>query len=318
MALEVPNTHAVFDPTWGEAQIAQHYTEQIGLGRELAEYAANLLLRALESAPDDIPNHMVLSVLFRNTVAAIDGAVTLMAVGALSAARLHVRALLESRWGLTLALQDPHKWGLHVYVASRRTDALHARRHIPGTREYSAYAVAHQLLQRHGDDPVFPATDAQDCAEAIDRMLAQPRYVTVNALFAEAAKPSREQPWYFDGARTGTIRSLAERAGGEGDYLSVYQDLSDQVHPGRFSSHLKRDDEGYSLAHIRSPEGFRALFIFLLALAADCCRKVIDAYRPGEVDVFMQRYATKWREYYKNTPEVEVVLSRFAGSSGAA
>jgi hypothetical protein len=103
MGIEIPNTHSLLDPPWGEAQVTKYYTKQIELGRELADYSANLLLRSLESTPDDIANHMVLSILFRNAVVAIDGAVTLMAAAALGAAQLHLRALLETRWGLSLA-----------------------------------------------------------------------------------------------------------------------------------------------------------------------------------------------------------------------
>jgi HPt (histidine-containing phosphotransfer) domain-containing protein len=312
MALEVPNTHPLLDRAWGEAQVADHYSSQIELGRELAEYAANLLLRGLESAPDDIPNHMVLSVLFRNAVVAIDGAVSLMTLGALGAAQLQVRALLETRWGLTLALRDPKKWGLHLYISSRRHDLLQARRNIPGTPEHAAYDAAHQLLQSQGAATVFALADAQELAKALERLLSKPEYVAVNDLFERAATAGREQPWYFDGNGTNTIRSLAKRVDGEGDYLSVYQDLSNQVHPGRILAHLRRDDSGYTLAHVRSPEGFRGLFILVLALTADCCRMVIDRYRSGEQDVFFARYVTNWRAQYKNTPEVEIVLNRLA------
>jgi hypothetical protein len=255
---------------------------------------------------------MVLSVLHRNAVTAIDGAVTLMAAGALGAAHLQVRSLLETRWGLSLALQDPGKWGRHLYVASRRTDRQQSLRNVPGTPEYAAYSAAHQLLQSNGAATVFSAQEAQELADAIGRILAKPENAAVNALFETAATAGREPHWFFDGPGTNTIRSLAKRAGSEGDYLSVYRDLSDQVHAGRFSSHLKRDDQGYSLSHVRSPEGFRGLYILVLALTADCCRKVIDRYRPGELDVFMTRYATNWRASFKNTPEVEVVLNRFA------
>jgi hypothetical protein len=218
-----------------------------------------------------------------------------------------------------LALSDPAKWGLHIYVSSRRADRLQARRSIPGTPEYGAYTAGHRLV--HPDGPLpgsLTPKDALELAEGVERILAKTEYCAVNAVFEKAAGPQREPPWYFDGGHSNTIRSLATRVGAEGEYLSVYHDLCNQVHAGRILAHLRRDECGYSLSHVRTPEGFRSQFALLAALAADCCRKVIERYRPDELASFVRKYVDGWRAIIASMPEVEIALDRTVNRSGAA
>ena len=125
MAIERANTHPVWDPPWAAGGVQERYHAQIELGQELVRYGADLLLRAIQSAPDTVSHHVVLSVLFRQELAAFEGAMLALEAAAIGAANVHARGQMEARWGLTLALADPDKWGRHIYVASLRQQRFH-------------------------------------------------------------------------------------------------------------------------------------------------------------------------------------------------
>jgi hypothetical protein len=120
MAIEVPNTDPILDPAWAGAAVTGTFGAALSAFRELLRYAVQLLKRTLTTGPDDVPHHLILSVLFRQAIATSDSACELIGVGACDAAHVQLRALMEARWGLMLAITDPKKWGTHLYVASRR------------------------------------------------------------------------------------------------------------------------------------------------------------------------------------------------------
>jgi uncharacterized protein YbaR (Trm112 family) len=149
--IAAPNTHALYDPAWARAVVDQHYRRQFELYFDIVRYAADLALRALASAPGSIPHHMVLSVLFRQAIAASDAVGVLLKEGAVDQGHLQMRALVEARWGLHLALRDPEKWGRHIYVASLREQRFRAKRWISGTPEYEANLYERELRTNYGN-----------------------------------------------------------------------------------------------------------------------------------------------------------------------
>jgi hypothetical protein len=316
LSTEKQNTHPLWDPAWATHKLEITHKRQIELGDELVRYGADLLLRALQSAPDDLPDHAVLCVLFRDAVAALDGCMHALKGAAVAAAHMHARGQLEAQWGLMLALQDPAKWGRHLYVASRREQRFRAACHVPGTQEYKAYTDARAMIEAGGgkasDDP-----DYAQYVASLDRALGKPENAPIERAFADFQKRHRRPaPWYYDPSAPEPLRSIGAMArfvGCKGEYDSLYRDLSHYVHGAFTGISLKYDEKGVALAPIRIPEGWRQLFMFSVSIACGSFRRVINHYRPGEVDTFV-RNAERWRTIIESTPDVEVVLGRIVNA----
>ena len=315
--IAVPNTHALYDPNWARAIVDQYYRAQFGLYFDLVRYAADLTLRALASAPDGIPHHMVLSILFRQAIAAADAVGVLLQEGAIDQAHLQLRALVEARWGLHFALRDPEKWGRHIYVSSLREQRHRAKRWIRGTPEYDANLYERELRADYGSaDSISQAGDiGPEHVQAVDAILNRAEYADISSSYDAFFKRHRyEGPWYFDGSSPApdqitSIRKLAVAVDALGEYDSVYKYASDHTHGGQMGTHLSLDERGAYIAHIRTPEGLRESLILSFALLSDCCRRVIEEWRPDERQRFVQRYVVEWRGLLRDCPDVSVERS---------
>ena len=315
--LEPPNTHALLDPDWARGVVRLYYGAQLDLFRDIVRYAADLALRALTSAPDDVPNHMVIGVLFRQAMAAADAVGELLTAGAVDQAHLQMRALVEARWGLVYALRDPEKWGRHIYVSSLRENRYRARRWISGTLEYESGQYERELRTKYGsgDEPPPDPASFQTFVQGIDAILARPAYAQTSASFdAFLSEKGFEAPWYFDGAlpkkeRVTSIRKFAAAVEALGEYDSVYMYASDHTHGGYMGTHLALDDMGAYVAPIRTPEGLRQSLILSFSLVSDCCRRVIEQWRSEELPRFVQKYVEQWRDLLRNCPDVKLERS---------
>ena len=283
MPIERPNTHPLWDPEWAAYKLKDTYVDQIALGKELIRYGSDLLLRALQSTPADIPNHVVLSVLFRQAIAALDGSMLALEVAAVAGAHMHARAQMEARWGLMLALKEPTKWGRHLYVTSRREQRALAARLVPGTPEYEAYADSRAMIEAGGGTASKP--EYADYVASVDRILARPENEPIDRAFTEfQRKRGRPAPWYYDPAASPSKRitsfgALARAVGCKGEYDSSYRHSSHYVHGSFTGTSLKYEEEAVVLAPIITPEGWRQLFLFSVCLATASFRRFIDHYR---------------------------------------
>jgi hypothetical protein len=318
LKLHRPNTHALWDPRWAEGVVADHYAAQFTLFDELLRYAADLALRSLSSAPDGIPHHMILSVLFRQCIATADSVGALLRVGAVDQANLQLRALIEARWALIYGLRDPDKWGRHIYVASIRENRSRAKRMIPGTDEYKVGEYERQLRETYGSPPgeSEDPKKAQEYVTAIDAVLAKPENAAASAaLDAFFQQRNYEGPWYFDGSapedkQVKSIRGLAKAVDAQGEYDSVYKYTSYHVHGGYYGTAVSLDDMGAYVAHIRTPEDLRQAMVLAFGLLSESCLRVIRQWRSEEEPRFVAQYRDKWRDLIRNCPEVQVERSR--------
>lgn len=314
--VQVPNTHALWDPSWARSVIREYYQEQFQLYRESIRFSADLALRALRSAPDAIPQHMILSVLFRQVIAASDAVGELLEAGAVDQAHLQLRALMEARWGLILGLTNPEKWGRRIYVASQRENRSRIRRSIPGTAEYEEGEYERVLRTKYGKqtEANIDPSEAQAYSDAIDAVLAKPENREAGeALEVFAKEKGYEVPWYFDSTgvkpdQIKSIRGLARRVDALGEYDSVYKYASYYVHGGYTGTSLSLDDLGAYVAPIRSPEGLRQTLVLAFGLLSESCLRIIREWRAAEEPLFVKTYFEKWRALLRNCPEV--VLER--------
>lgn len=310
-----PNTHAIWDPGWARSVTEHSYKAQTALGRELVRYGADLLMRALRSAPDAVPDHVLLSVLFRHALSAFDATLVALEAAAPSAASVHVRAQLEARWGLKLALSEPTKWGRHVYVWSLRQQRVAATYQMINPTE--AAELANQMktsdLSRTGSAPT--QVDWIAYVDHIGAILARPEYRDIDESSAKyAAVRKHEPPWHYDASRPKgrqlvSARQLAQAVGAEAEYDRIYKHSSYYVHGAFTGTSLISDDKGLIVAPLRTAEGWRQLYLLSVGLAVESYRLVINQYREGEVGTFVRGYHDRWRAIIEATPDIDVVIS---------
>ncbi len=313
--IEIPNTDPIYDPAWAEAAVVNVFTEALSAYKDLINDSVALLKRTLTTGPDDIPHHIILAVLFRQAVVASDAARELAMRGATDAANVQLRALMEARWGLKLALTNPKKWGLHIYVASRREELSQTNKSIPGTREYDLDRDTRELIAKYGGKPLA-IEDAEKFRTHLEALLNRSDYAVVNQGFADfARKNSYEAPWYYDAEvpkkeRVTSIFKLARKIGAAGEYASVYRHASYYMHGGYIGTHLTMDEKGVAVTPVRSPADARQLLLLGFSLLSDCCIHVIDYWRPDERTAFTRAYVEKWRDVIRRMPKVELELGR--------
>jgi uncharacterized protein DUF5677 len=322
MSVERPNTHPIWDPDWAAGGVQERYQPQIALGKELVHYGADLLMRALQSAPDDVPNHVILAVLFRQALAAFDATMVGLESAAMASANIHARGQMEARWGLKLALADSRRWGRHLYVASLRQQRIWAARLIPGTTEYQQYSEARTVIESAPPTPARkdPVPDWPAYVAGVDRLLARDEYSEIARHFAEfAAERGFDPPWFYDGSlpkgdRLQSFRQLAIHVGCRAEYDTIYKHASYYVHGAFTGTSLSYDERGVAVAPLRTPEGWRQLYLLSVSMATEAYRQIIDRYREAEVAAFARNYNERWRAVIQATPEVEVVLTRMVNA----
>lgn len=325
MAIATANTHPIWDPTWAKAIVQERYADALALGAEITRYGADLLQRALASAPDDRGHHVLLIVLFRQLLVAFDACVFSLENASEHGLNVQARLVMESRWSLLLGLRDPAKWGRHLYVASRRHQRLLLRRAIPGTPECQAYSSARDLM---GDAaaalPPGGVSEQESFVAAVDEILAAQDLSPIDRLFDEWLGDRRsrglEARWFYDGPNPGaagliSIFNLATEVGCQGEYLSIYGWSSLHVHGGDTSTHFHHDDIGVAIAPIRTPGSLRHPYFLASSMTADCYRLVIQAYRDGELKQFLKQHLTQWRLRLEAMPVIDLSLGNSASAA---
>jgi hypothetical protein len=313
----VPNTHPIFDPAWGAATLDRLFRRQLIVLADLVKHGVDLLMRSLETGPDDIPHHVILSVLYRQALVSADAAHQLLSNGAIDAAQLQLRVQMEARWGLILALRDPLKWGTHLYVASLHEQRSWLSQWIPGTREYDANSETRDLKAKYGgDESHILQADAERSRESINAIRSREKYAAISRGFEHyEERNGRPPPWYYDPAtpkdrRLTSIWKLAAEVGARGEYKTVYRHASYFVHGGYTGTHLKHEKTGPVVGPMRTPEGARQALLLACGYLAECSRRVLDNWRPGELGAFLKRYETEWRPAIHDMPDVEVRIDR--------
>ena len=130
--IEPANTHMVLDPTYGREIVERHLQPHVDAAREVVTYGSNLLLRCLKGMDGTIGNVMVVGVLFRQALAALDGFVLCLAHGAVDAAEVHSRGALEASLSIDWVLkQGKEEWGRRIWIYSLRQNLQWVRKRIP-------------------------------------------------------------------------------------------------------------------------------------------------------------------------------------------
>jgi hypothetical protein len=147
---------------------------------------------------------------------------------------------------------------------------------------------------------------SKDQLKEIESVLSQPKLAVVTAEFEKlAGKRNREPAWYVPlGPRT--LRGMAKAVDRLGEYMTLYSTASQVMHGSSYEPHISIGRGEITFQPIRSLEGFETVLRFSVAGALATYRKVLQEYRPGELENFARKYAEKWKRDFINIPKITV------------
>lgn len=309
--LFTPNTDWVLDPPYARDEAWRVFRPQLEVAREITNFGSNLLKRPFARSQQEVSDLVVISVLFRQSLAALDGTVLCLENGAVHASKLHARALLEASLFIEWVLKKgKDRWGKQLYVWSIRQERHWVRRVIPGTDENRAFADSwREAFGEEWQGRPDIENSAKEQEAEIDALLLSDTYRVINDWFeAYNRNPGVEPDWFRPGpGGVGSLYKLAERLGRRAEYNTFYKSLSYAAHGARTRLHISvgPDAGTVSLEPIRYLEDFPFVFTTAINLTLRIFRALIQEYRPDEEPAFRETYISQWRSRLK-PPQVTV------------
>jgi hypothetical protein len=298
---------AILDRDATRAKVEEHFSSQMNLLRDLANYGSNLVVRAFESSPKKMTEVIVCGVLLKQVVAMVDAVEVLLSSGCGHAAFLPARTAFEaSVYADWIMIADSERRATRYLVANYRDERLWATRTIPGTAEEQAMSRISALLgfniQRNR--PNLAAESTKHLAE-INRILDQAELKPIDQEFDTArGRRPRDPEWYeLDGLKS--IRQVAEKVGRLPEYTFFYSRGSQVTHTGSYKDHILFREDQVRFIPIRHVSQLNMLLNFVGSCAFSTFRKILERYRPGELGAFAKKYCEDWREPFQVVKEVK-------------
>ena len=286
------------------ADIKEHLSPWIDLIRDLTNYGSLLIPRCFSSSARDLKDAVVLAILLRQVVAMLDGIEVLLSNGAVHAAQLQLRALLEASVYIEWILQsDSEKKAAYYYVHNLRRKRLWASRTQPGSAESEEFIAMMTDTGVQINDRVREVSKQQ--LQDIDRVLSQPKFAEINKDFDKHRKGKRYDPAWYVPLGQRRFGMIARSVGKGSLYTIVYSGASEVMHTSSYDQHVKIGKGELTFQPIRSLEGFESVLRFSLAIALFTFRRILQEYRDGELPLFGRKYVEKWQKEFINFPQIK-------------
>jgi hypothetical protein len=301
--ISVPNVHVLYDPPFARAQVAEHFEPWLAVGREVLTYGADLLLRALGSAGESVPDLVIIGGLFRQALMASDGCLLSLEGGGVQQAFLHARGLTEASLSVQWVLhQDRNRWARQYYVSTIRQNRMWQLRALPGTPEASKSEAVWKQYGASPSEAVFDLDEVKRAVKESDDLLRHPEYRDINGWFEQyglKGKPPKqrfqEPNWYQPGSGGATsIGDMARKLGRGAEYDSMYKYFSYFAHGSLADNHFKVRDGRVTIEPMRYLKQFSQAFNLTFVDLAQVCRWITATYRPEELNDYVQRYRREW------------------------
>jgi hypothetical protein len=286
------------------SDVEQNLKPWINLMRDLVNYGTNLIPRCFGSSPRSLADAVVLGILLRQFVAMLDGAEVLLSNGAVHAAKLQMRALFEStvyiHW---ILLGDAEKKCDYYYVHNLLRKRLWAER-AQGTSAVGQQFIAIMNTIGVQQSQEAAAAAAQQLPE-IDRVLGLPKFALINADFDSRKGRKNDVNWYVPlGPRT--LRAVSESIGKQAEYVLIYSGGSEVMHGSNYDHHVEFTTGRITFSPIRYLKDFGWVYHYSATLTLGMYRRILEAYRAGEIPSFNRKYMEKWRKDFMNVPNVTI------------
>lgn len=285
----------------------EHFSPQLALLRDLANYGSNLVIRAFESSTKKIEDIVICGVLLKQIVAMIDAVEVLLSAGVAQAAFLPARAAFEASLYMDWILLGDSERKAQCYIVSNyRDERKWALRAIHGTPEEVEFSSMIKPLgvDIHAKRPALLAEAKAHLAE-IDRVLAQADLAPIDAEFDLNRRGKRkiEVEWYVLTGK-GSIRQIADAVKRLPEYEMFYGKGSRITHTASYKDHVGFRSGQVRFKPVRHVAEFGELLNFLVAVSIGVYSRILTLYRPAELPVFWQKYLTDWREPFLNVKNV--------------
>jgi hypothetical protein len=305
LLIKVPESECLPILDRGKAlTIAAQLKPWLNLLDDMVNYAAALIPRLYGSSDKSIGDAVVLTVLLRQIVAMFDAIEVLMSQGAVHAARLQLRAMLEAwlylEWVL---LGEKDKKARYYYVFNLRRQQMWALRLQPDSDEGKKF----REIMAKENLPLDETLGQQATANlaAIAGALQEPENAAVQAEFDAWMKKHRSLSWYSPfGVKN--LRQVAVQVAKEPIYAMVYGATSDVMHASSYEDHIRIAEGKLTVDSVRHPRKFREVFRFSTIIAMNMFHTLLKAYRPGELSLLGRKYEEKWRGAFLHPPELQI------------
>lgn len=286
------------------ADIRAHLKPWSNLIQDVTNYGSNLIPRCFTSSERQLKDAVIIAILLRQVVAMLDGVEILLSNGACHVSQLPARALFEASVYIDWILQgDSERKSLYYYVHNLRRMRLWARRTQAGSPESEAFMEATKKYGFQLTDDVQRSSKRQ--LEQIDNVLSQPKFAEVSADFDSCRKGRKHDPAWYVPLGPRTLWALAEAVDKVSQYLVLYSPASDVMHGSSYERHVAIGKGEITFQPIRSLEGFETVLRFSVGDAFATYRRILEEYRPGELQLFSKKYLEKWQEAFLTFPPIK-------------
>jgi Family of unknown function (DUF5677) len=285
-------------------EVKQFFSNHLQVLRDVTNYGTALFPRCLLDNKETLKDLVVITVLFHQILAMLDGLEVLLSSGAVYASNLQLRAIFEAAVCLKWILkEDGENKARHYYVYNLRRQRTWACRLIPGSPEASEFGKPPGSRTRSELEDLQKI--AQEQVRAIDEHLATPAFAMVNQRFEALRKQYKhEVPWHRP-LGFASFRRIAIEVKKLREYIVIYGGGSEVMHASNYKHHIKIGQGDVEFEPIRHLQEFGIIFSYSLSTVFDVYREMLTAYRPGELALFDKKYTGKWRATFLNIPKVK-------------
>ena len=284
----------------------EHFSPQLVLLRDLANFGSNLVIRAFNSSPKKIEDVVICGVLLKQIVAMLDAVEVLLSAGVAQAAFLPARAAFEASLYMDWILLGDSKHKAQCYIVSNfRDERKWALRAIFGTSEEAEFSsIAKPLgVDIHAKRPNLLAEAKAHLIE-VNRVLVQADLAPIDAEFdLKRGKRKMDVDWYVLTGKS-SIRQIADAVKRLPEYEMFYAKGSRITHTASYKDHIRFHSEQVSFKPVRHVAEFDEILNFLVTVSIGAYSKVLTLYRPAELPAFWKKYHTEWREPFLNVKSV--------------
>ncbi len=287
--------------------VQQNFEQQLLLVRDVVNYGTNLIPATFLTSSRELVDVIILPVLLKQMVSMLDAFEVLVSNACVPASLLQSRAAFEASIYIDFMLAgNGDEKAKHFYVSNIRKEMEWAKRTQTGDPAqvlfFKALGEFGNALDLTKNNLAAAAKTQLDIANAF--LSNEPwRSVNVNI---EAARGNRahDLPWYAPfGPKS--VRQLSGVVGRLHEYEVFYGASSEKMHASDYKSHVTLGGGTMSMEPIRNLLCLASSLRFTLSVAFHTYKRVLQAYRPGQIEEYNRRYMTDWRDPFMSMPDVK-------------
>jgi hypothetical protein len=261
------------------------------------------LIPLLDEAAKDTDEGVAILTLLRHTIEMLDGVEILVRRGAADPCFALLRSMMESIFSIEYIIEaDSRNRGLAYQVQHAHDRIELYRRMDPSTSEGKEFVEMMKEDHTIGAD-AFTAIDSTELIANLQRMLARPEFVPVEAEWRKRAAKDKWPTWYSLSGGPRTIRKLAHHLKKQGWYEVLYKDFSRRAHAGGALDAIHpTKGGGKAYQPLRYPASSALVANLAISMAMHIYYKLLHHYCSGKVRPFVNWYMSEIR------PDFQAIL----------